>query len=55
MIHYFVFETVIGWAGIAWGEQGLVGAHLPENDPAIVRASFARKFLRQPKPNLPRP
>ena len=44
MIHYAVFETAIGWAGIAWAEQGLVGAHLPENDPGIVRESFARRF-----------
>lgn len=56
MIHYAVFETVIGWAGVAWAEQGLVGAHLPENDPAIVRASFARRFPQaseaEPSPPL---
>jgi methylated-DNA-[protein]-cysteine S-methyltransferase len=44
MSNYTVFETTIGWAGIAWGEQGLIGAHLPERDPAIVRKSFARRF-----------
>jgi methylated-DNA-[protein]-cysteine S-methyltransferase len=44
MSNYHVFETAIGWAGIAWGEQGLIGAHLPERDPMIVRKSFARKF-----------
>ncbi len=42
MSHYSIFETAIGWAGIAWGEQGLIGAHLPERDPAVVRRSFAR-------------
>lgn len=44
MISYAVFETAIGWAGLAWGENGLVGACLPERDPAIARASFARRF-----------
>lgn len=44
MIHFTLFETAIGWAGLAWGEQGLVGVHLPERDPAIARASFQRRF-----------
>jgi methylated-DNA-[protein]-cysteine S-methyltransferase len=44
MDRYCVFETVIGWAGLAWGEAGLIGAHLPERDPGIVRESFKRRF-----------
>jgi len=44
MSSYHIFETVIGWAGIAWGEQGLIGAHLPERDPEVVRKSFARRY-----------
>jgi methylated-DNA-[protein]-cysteine S-methyltransferase len=49
MSKYAVFETVIGWAGIAWvdivdGRGGLIGAHLPERDAAVVRRSFVRKF-----------
>jgi methylated-DNA-[protein]-cysteine S-methyltransferase len=44
MSQYVVFETAIGWAGLAWGPKGLVGAHLPESDPATVRRSFARRF-----------
>jgi len=43
MNSYHLFETAIGWAGIAWGEQGLIGAHLPERDKEIVRRSFARR------------
>jgi len=43
MSGYHVFETAIGWAGIAWGPDGLIGAHLPERDAGIVRASFARR------------
>jgi len=44
MDRYCVFETVIGWAGLAWGEAGLIGAHLPERDAGIVRESFRRRF-----------
>lgn len=44
MTNHAIFETAIGWAGLAWGERGLVGAHLPEPDPGIVRASFQRRF-----------
>lgn len=44
MDRYCVFETVIGWAGLAWGESGLIGAHLPERDPGIVRESFKRRL-----------
>jgi methylated-DNA-[protein]-cysteine S-methyltransferase len=47
MTHYTLFETAIGWAGIAWtatpdGEQ-IIAAHLPETDRAILRRSFARR------------
>jgi methylated-DNA-[protein]-cysteine S-methyltransferase len=44
MSKYHVFETAIGWAGIAWGEQGLIGAHLPERDPEYVAQAIERKF-----------
>jgi methylated-DNA-[protein]-cysteine S-methyltransferase len=43
MSHYCIFETAIGYAGLAWAEGGLVAAHLPEREPAIVRKSFARR------------
>jgi methylated-DNA-[protein]-cysteine S-methyltransferase len=44
MNRYHLFETAIGWAGVAWGDDGLIGAHLPEATPAIARASFKRRF-----------
>lgn len=44
MSQYHVFETTIGWAGVAWAEKGLIGAYLPENDPEIVRTALAQKF-----------
>jgi methylated-DNA-[protein]-cysteine S-methyltransferase len=44
MNRYHLFETAIGWAGAAWGDDGLIGAHLPEATPFIARASFKRRF-----------
>jgi methylated-DNA-[protein]-cysteine S-methyltransferase len=44
MTQYTLFETEIGWAGIAWNDKGLVGVHLPERDPANNRRSFERRF-----------
>lgn len=44
MNRYHLFETVIGWAGLAWNDAGLIGAHLPEATPTIARASFKRRF-----------
>jgi methylated-DNA-[protein]-cysteine S-methyltransferase len=44
MTSYALFETAIGWAGLAWGENGLVAAHLPESTPESARRSFLRRF-----------
>jgi methylated-DNA-[protein]-cysteine S-methyltransferase len=44
MTQYALFDTAIGFAGIAWNETGLVGCHLPEQDPEGSRRSFLRKF-----------
>jgi methylated-DNA-[protein]-cysteine S-methyltransferase len=44
MSKYHIFETSIGWAGIAWDKQGLIGAHLPERDPEFVAQAIERKF-----------
>lgn len=56
MSKFTVFETEIGWAGIAWADEGLIGAHLPERDAAVVRKSFARRFPgvveAEPSPDL---
>jgi methylated-DNA-[protein]-cysteine S-methyltransferase len=43
MTQYTLFETAIGWAGLAWGPNGLVGCHLPDADPEVARRSFLRK------------
>jgi len=44
MISYTLFDTAIGWAGLAWNDRGLVGVHLPERDPDVARRSFSRRF-----------
>jgi methylated-DNA-[protein]-cysteine S-methyltransferase len=44
MTQYTLFETAIGWAGLAWADKGLVGVHLPDADPELARRSFLRKF-----------
>jgi len=44
MTQYTLFETAIGTAGVAWGDQGLVAVHLPERDPEVARKGFLRRF-----------
>ena len=44
MTQYALFETAIGAAGVAWGERGLVAAHLPERDPEVARKGLLRRF-----------
>ncbi len=43
MIRYTLFDTVIGWAGLAWSDRGLVAVHLPHPDPETACRSFLRK------------
>jgi methylated-DNA-[protein]-cysteine S-methyltransferase len=44
MTDYALFETAIGWAGLAWGEAGLVAVHLPEREAQTARRGFLRRF-----------
>jgi methylated-DNA-[protein]-cysteine S-methyltransferase len=44
MISYSLFETVLGWAGVAWADKGLVGVYLPEAERENARRSFLRRF-----------
>jgi methylated-DNA-[protein]-cysteine S-methyltransferase len=44
MTQYTLFPTAIGWAVVAWGDNGLVGVHLPECEPETARRSFLRRF-----------
>jgi methylated-DNA-[protein]-cysteine S-methyltransferase len=43
MSNYHIFETAIGWAGLAWNDNGLIAAHLPERDPEFIDRSMARR------------
>ncbi|HEY3697328.1 methylated-DNA--[protein]-cysteine S-methyltransferase [Phenylobacterium sp.] len=44
MTQYTLFETAIGWAGVAWGDAGLAAVHLPERQPDTAHRSFLRRF-----------
>jgi len=41
---FTLFDTAIGRCGIAWGERGIVGLHLPEEGDDRARACIARRF-----------
>jgi methylated-DNA-[protein]-cysteine S-methyltransferase len=41
---FSVFETAIGWCGIAWTGDAIAGAQLPERDEAATRARMRRRF-----------
>jgi methylated-DNA-[protein]-cysteine S-methyltransferase len=39
---YAIFETAIGWCGIAWGERGLLAVQLPERSESATRTRLVR-------------
>jgi methylated-DNA-[protein]-cysteine S-methyltransferase len=39
-----LFETAIGWCGIAWSARGVAGVQLPEGDERDTRARLRRRF-----------
>lgn len=41
---FAVFETAIGWCGVAWGANGITGVQLPEATEAQTRTRMARRF-----------
>lgn len=41
---FALFDTTIGYCGIAWGAQGILGVQLPEASPARTRAWLRRRF-----------
>ncbi|HEX5379423.1 MAG TPA: methylated-DNA--[protein]-cysteine S-methyltransferase [Phenylobacterium sp.] len=52
---FHIFETVLGWAGLAWGDRGLIGAHLPERELAGVRARMQKRFPQAVETDAPPP
>jgi methylated-DNA-[protein]-cysteine S-methyltransferase len=53
MINYTLFDTAIGWAGLAWNDRGLVSVHLPERDPEKARRGFQRRFPEATEADAP--
>jgi len=51
MTHYHVFETELGFAAIAWGDNGITRFRLPYAD----RASAEAQFNGKAKPHEPPP
>jgi methylated-DNA-[protein]-cysteine S-methyltransferase len=43
-VSFTLFDTALGTGGIAWGDSGIVRCHLPEPDPALVRARLSREL-----------
>jgi methylated-DNA-[protein]-cysteine S-methyltransferase len=44
MTQFALFDTAIGFAGIAWNDAGLVACHLPEREADTARRGFLRRF-----------
>jgi methylated-DNA-[protein]-cysteine S-methyltransferase len=53
MTQFALFDTAIGFAGIAWNEAGLVACHLPERDTDNSRRSFLRRFPDAAEAEIP--
>jgi methylated-DNA-[protein]-cysteine S-methyltransferase len=53
MTQYAIFDTAIGFAGIAWNDAGLVGCHLPEPDAQTARRGFLRRFPDASEAEIP--
>lgn len=41
---FTLFETPIGWCGVAWSGRGITGVHLPEGSQARTRGRMARRW-----------
>ena len=50
MTHYHVFETALGFAGIAWNDAGIVRFRLPDPDRAAAEKQFGRAEPADPPP-----
>ena len=53
MTQFALFDTAIGFAGIAWNDAGLVACHLPERDVETARRSFLRRFPDASEADVP--
>lgn len=48
-----IFETALGFAGLAWGEHGIMRVVLPEPSPDAARAALLRRGLEVEEAELP--
>jgi len=53
MTQYAIFDTAIGFAGIAWNDAGLVACHLPEREAETARRGFLRRFPEASEGEVP--
>lgn len=44
MTQYTLFETALGWAGLAWGDDGLAAVRIPTTDRARAEGAVLRRF-----------
>ena len=44
-VGYCLFETPLGWCGMAWSEAVLSGVQLPESSAAATRSRMQRRFV----------
>lgn len=52
---FHLFETALGVAGLAWGDNGLIGCHLPEAQADSVRARMRNRFPEAVETDAPPP
>jgi methylated-DNA-[protein]-cysteine S-methyltransferase len=54
MLFYTCFDTALGCCGIAWGEQGIKGSQLPEENAGLTRERMRARFpaAREAEPNV---
>jgi methylated-DNA-[protein]-cysteine S-methyltransferase len=43
-VEFTLFDTPIGWCGLAWGRRGVVGVQLPEGGDRATRAHLTERF-----------
>lgn len=53
MTQFALFDTAIGFAGIAWNDAGLVACHLPEREADTARRGFLRRFPEATEAEIP--
>ena len=53
--NFALFDTVIGWCGVAWSEPGIVGVQLPEGGEQATRSRLRRRFPDAGEPVPPAP